>query len=185
MSKRNAMHKNTASTKSSSIPCTDQQLHGLLNRYQDNELEPAEREQVHAHLQSCQVCRRELSQLDLITLAVKELHEVEPEPSFNAVLMDRIRQKQESRSRWFSLKPALPSMAYSLIFLVFLGLGLLVNGFFAPTGQDSLQVNAGLNEDDLVLTQLLDETRQLSLLHVQDQTFDLFGDLNNRSGNRQ
>lgn len=168
MSKQNAVHTNTKSM------CTDQTVHALLNRYQDNELDSGPRERVHAHLQTCKACREELSQLERITLAVKELRSIEPAPSFNALLMDRIKQKQKAKSRWFAIRPVMSSMAYSLIFLLFLGLGLLINGFFVPSGQS--------NHEDLAFTQLLDESQQLSLLQVQDQTFDLLGDFNRQNG---
>jgi anti-sigma factor RsiW len=182
MSKQKARFTDTRSTGADS--CSNKQLHALLNRYQDNELEPTQRERVHAHLRECHVCREELDQMEQVAYAVRGLQEAEAEPSFNAVLMDRIKQKQTSLSGWaFRLPlPSLPSVAYSIVFLVCLGFGLLVNGFFAAPGQVNGETVRAQISQDLEITQLLDESQQLSLRHVQDQTFALLGDLGRDNG---
>ncbi|MCP5046768.1 MAG: hypothetical protein GY940_06325 [bacterium] len=161
--------------------CAGKEFQTLLNRYHDNELDAVTRERVSAHLNRCGVCREELILLEEVTAGVKQLSTVETGPGFTAMLMEKVNRQQE-KNRW-SLRLGFPSVVYSLVFIVFLGLGIAVNNFLVlPTAvpPEGLQTQP---VEEVYMAQLFDESRQLSLIDVQDTTMNLFNGQDNGQDN--
>jgi len=148
-----------------------------LSRYQDNELDPVTRAQLDTHLQGCDNCQKELLQLKELTTRVKHLPEVEAGPYFTARVMAKVMEKEKAKKSrwlaWFPLPPA-PSflkVIYTVVFIIFLLLGVLVNmntgspGTNSPAGGGS-----GQEQQELQMVRLLVESQDLSLINVQDTT---------------
>ena len=158
--------------------CKD--VNALLSKYQDNELAPAAREKIDAHLIKWDTCQQELALLEQVTARVKQLPEAETAPNFTPLVMAKVNQKQEEKSRWFGwLRP--PSLVYSFIFIIFLGLGFLANDRLTDSLQhlngDARQHQYG---QEVYMTQLLTESQNLGLINIQDKTMEL---LINNTGN--
>jgi len=153
------------------------EVSAYLSRYQDNELDPAARAQIDTHLQACAACREKLLQLEAVTTRVKQLPVVEAGPYFTTQVMGKIMEK-EKKSRWLawlplpSSSPSLLKAVYTVVFIIFLLLGVWVNmktGSPASnfpgsgdTGQDRQQ--------ELQMVRVLVESQDLSLINVQDKT---------------
>jgi anti-sigma factor RsiW len=147
----------------------------FLNRYQDDELDRETREKVRAHLSECAPCKQELEFLEHVTARVKQLPEVETTANFTAVVMGKIWEKEEQRTRWFKL----PSLAYSFIFILFLLLGLWFNRSMGSRVPD---LKTG-KDQPVYITQLLTESQDLQLINVQDNAIELLGvDNGNNNG---
>jgi anti-sigma factor RsiW len=157
-----------------------------LSRYQDNELDLETRRRVSAHLHRCAACGRELALLEQVTARVKHLPGLDAPLNFTAAVMGKIKEKEESRAfKWPGLPAPLASMAYSLVFIVFLLLGL----WFAagPAGQT---LSPGILDDlpdqpDAYIARTLEESRDLSLLSVQDSTLELLIQASENGGNHE
>ncbi len=155
------------------VPCQKKEVHGLLSRYQDNELDAVWREKISAHLEECSACRFQLQELAQVTRALQTLPEVDTSPYFTQQLMATVTQHYREKRSWSNLF-AMPSLVYSLVFIVFLGLGLW--GIGALSQPDMFPSNNDLKpqvqESDF--TRVFSQSQQLSLLHVQAQSFELF-----------
>lgn len=152
--------------------CKD--ITGFLSSFQDNELDPVSRGKIKAHLTECGACRRQLELLDRVTAGVKQLPEVETAPNFTALVMNKVGQGQEVTSRRFGWL-TLPAMVYSFIFILFFGLGFLANSRLAD-GPLNLNRDTAAVQDrhqEVYMAQLLTESRNLSLIDVQDKTMAL------------
>jgi anti-sigma factor RsiW len=141
-----------------------------LSRYQDGELENHLRETVEVHLEECSKCRRELVEMNAITGNIKRLPEVETGMNFTARVMATVQEKEKPR-RYF-----LPSLVYSLVFIIFCLLGLALN----PTLKSPLQEEADVDivavteaVDAVSASDLLAESQQLALINVQNSTFEM------------
>ncbi len=148
-----------------------------LSRYQDNELDPAARAQLDTHLQACAACREELLQLEAVTTRVKQLPVVEAGPYFTARVMGKVMEK-EKKSRWlawFPLPSSSPSFlkaVYTVVFIVFLLLGVWVNmKTGSPASNFPASGDAGQDrQQELQMVRVLVESQDLSLINVQDKT---------------
>jgi len=158
--------------------CKD--VNALLSKYQDNELAPAGREKIDAHLMKCGTCQQELALLEQVTAGVRQLPEAEIAPHFTPLVMAKVKQKQEEKSRWFGWL-TLPSVVYSFIFIIFLALGFLVDGRLTD-GPLNLNRDAGQDQysQEVYMAQLLTESQNLGLINIQDKTMEL---LVNNTGN--
>ena len=97
---------------------------------------------------------------------MKNLPQVESAASFTSAVMARV--KEQKKKSWLGL----PSMVYSLVFLLF-----FVLGFFL-TKESPTTIEP--EKETLYITQLLEESQSLALLSVQSETFNLLaGDKNN------
>jgi anti-sigma factor RsiW len=159
------------------MACDD--ANAFLSRYQDNEPDPAARARIDTHLQACETCQKELLVLNAVTARVKRLPEVEAGPYFTARVMGKVMEKEkEKKSRrlaWFplpSLSPSLSKVIYTIVCIIFLLLGVLVNMntgspvFDFPASGDSGQDQ----QQELQMVQVLVESQDLSLINVQDKT---------------
>jgi len=141
-----------------------------LNRYQDGELDKQLREEVDAHLEECQKCRQELRLLEIVTNGIKTLPEVEAQQNFSAQVMAKVKQTQGEKSRWFSL----PSLVYSIVFILFCFLGLMLNPNLKPQVKEPVKVStlsgsAAISD----YSALLAESQQLNLIEIQDRTIEM------------
>lgn len=132
----------------------------LLSAYQDNELEEKAKAEVHSHLMDCGNCQEEFQKLENLYARLKGLKEIEPVPNFTPLVMDKIRLKEQEKSRWF----ALPSLVYSFVFAVF-----LIIGFWFTTITTSLDESMK-QQEEIYISNLLVESQNLSLINIQDQT---------------
>lgn len=149
-----------------------------LSRYQDNELDPVTRAQLDAHLQICETCQKELLQLKAVTTRVKQLPEVETGPYFTARVMGKVMEKaKEKKSRWLQWfpvpsSPSLLKVIYTVVFIIFLLLGVWVNmGTDSPGSNFPAGAAPGQEQQqELQMVRLLVESQDLSLINVQDTT---------------
>lgn len=139
-----------------------------LNRYRDGEADERLCQKIQAHLAQCPDCTLELQLLDQVTAEVKNLPEIEPRLNFTAQVMSQIKEKE--RPRWFAL-PSLPSLAYSLVFIVFCILGLLLNSQLKIPKTEPIAMT--ITTDYADYPTLLAESQQLNLIEIQDKTIEM------------
>jgi len=157
--------------------CDD--ANAFLSRYQDNEPDPATRAQIDAHLQACENCQKELLHLKEITTRVKQLPEVEAGPYFTAQVMGKVMEKEkEKKSRWLawfplpSSSPSFSKVIYTVVCIIFLLLGVLVNMNTGSPGSN-FPASGDIGQDqsqELQMVRVLVESQDLSLINVQDKT---------------
>ena len=80
-----------------------------------------------------------------------------------------------------------PSIVYSLVFIIFLSLGLILNGFMVIEIPITIPVEAVGAQAETTVTQtngqdnqiagMMAESRSLNLMDVQDRTIEMFGNL--------
>ena len=144
-----------------------------MSRYQDNELGTEHHRAVEVHLGGCEACRGQLRQLELLVSELKAVPPEEPLPNFNARVMSGIKNR---RARTWLIRP---SYIYSLVFVVFCLLGLLLAPQWKNAGANpGAEEIAGITEmvENSLLAQYsneLAESRQLALMDVQESTFDM------------
>lgn len=140
----------------------------LLSSFQDNELIEKERAEIFSHLKKCEKCKHELEQLENLKKEIKNLNELEPIQNLTSLIMDKINRKK--RFNMFSI----PSLVYSFTFILFFILGFLING--------PLKNNVGNKQKEIYISNLLMQGQELSLINVQDKTFNMLynGDLNEK-----
>lgn len=141
------------------LTCTE--IKPYLSRYQDGEANDPLRGRIRRHLEECDHCGQELLLLEQVTGRVGHLPRVETQPNFTAQVMARVLEKERSKTRWF----ALPSVVYSLVFILVCLLGLLLNPALRTEEPDPAKITD--------YSTLLVESQRLNLLEVQDKTFDL------------
>jgi len=96
----------------------------LLTDYLDNQLKLPLRREAEAHLRDCPVCRRKVEEMSGLVDALHSLPKVSASDSFEAVLMEKIRQHQENlqhpRNLWalFSTHSRTFSAAAALILVM-------------------------------------------------------------------
>lgn len=152
-----------------------------LNRYQDGELELSLRPAVENHLEGCQACRRESAVMDAVTARLKA-RDIEPLSNFTAQVMGRVNRS--TQKRWFTL----PSFVYSMVFILFCLLGLLLNpNLKSPGPRDAPETTQILAESNLSdsYADLLAESQKLTLLEVQEGTLDIVYDGEPAGGNNE
>jgi hypothetical protein len=106
-------------------------------------------------------------ELETITSTIKRLPEVETGMNFTARVMSAVLEKEKPR-RFF-----LPSLVYSLVFIVFCLLGLALNPNLKPPAQDQAVAQAVEAVNAVTASDLLAESQQLALIKVQDSTFEM------------
>ena len=130
----------------------------LLSVYQDNEIEKKKPE-IQSHLIRCDSCRREFEQLEMVRNKIKNLGEIDPSPDFTPLVMEKIIKSE--KSRLFSL----PSVVYSLVFIVIFVIGFLVNIDFKS--------EISRKNPDVWISDVLLQSQNLNLLFIQDKTIDM------------
>ena len=139
----------------------------LLSCSQDKELDPLQEAILETHLQSCESCAKEWLLLNRLNDRLKQLPAVDPGPYFTSQVMGKVLETE----RVPTLSTAVLRWLYSLVFVVFLVLGVLANSgfslfhFHVRTGPDQAPAEKVVN--------LLVESQDLSLLNVQDTTVAL------------
>lgn len=152
---------NTANT-------TCREITPYLDRYRDGEADEGLRQKIQSHLAQCPDCTLELQLLDQVTAAVKNLPEIEPRLNFTAQVMAQIKEKEQPR--WF----ALPSLAYSIVFIVFCILGLLLNPQMKSPKTEPVPMTITTDSADYAdYSTLLSESQQLNLIEIQDKTIEM------------
>lgn len=149
---------------------TCNEITSYLSGYQDGELENHLRETVELHLRECPACRQQLLELQLLTDNIKSLPEVETSMNFTACVMSAVLEKEKPRRAF------LPSLVYSLVFILFCLLGLLLNpSLKSPARDDADAEMAAVTEavNAIDASSLLAESQQLALIKVQNSTFEM------------
>lgn len=139
------------------MKCED--IKKLLSSYQDKEINENNSINITAHLKVCRHCKQELKSLEKIIAGLKDLTDVEPEASFNSLVMKRL--KEVKRPTVFPM----PSIVYSLIFIIFFTLGFIINSILDTGNNQKLK--------KLSVVNLLLENQNLSLINVQDKTIKI------------
>ena len=159
-----------------------------LSSFQDNELDAAAKAAVQAHLDECENCREEYRALEAVYRGIDELRDVEPAQNFTAMVMSRVKRsataadkarftipavlrksrqdnkllansnKEKEKRRRF----AVPSFVYSMIFIVFFFLGILIT--------TNLKDGAPPDREEIYAANILIESQDLSLINIQDNT---------------
>ena len=168
--------------------CDD--VNAFLSRYQDNELDPLTRAKIDSHLQTCQHCQKELQRLKEITAGLKQLPEVDAGPYFSVQVMGKVMEKEkEKKSRWWAWfpltsSPSLSKAIYTIVCIVFLLLGILVNmNTGSPVSDFTASGDSGQGQQqEQQMVRLLVESQDLSLINVQDNTLAML--YNGNGGNR-
>jgi len=111
------------------MKCTD--VSRLLSPYQDHELDDNLRETIGEHLAFCSECRKEMEELDMITMDVAGIRDVEPGHNFTAEVMSAVKVYKEKS---YSGKLA---YIYSLVFTLFFILGIIVGPYSSGSSQKS------------------------------------------------
>ena len=140
---------------------TCKQILDNMSKYQDGELEATLSSRFKTHIQDCPHCQAEWEKSEEIQHLITELPTVEVKPHFTAQTMARIRAGREKKSFF---RP-IPALAYSLVFILCFTLGLLLNQSSA---------NGAFDPQNLNSRSLLMESQDLTLLAIQDNTFDFF-----------
>jgi putative zinc finger protein len=166
---------------SNGIICLEGDYRLLLNRYQDNELDLSSRQRLEEHVKTCAACRMELISLQSVQASLRGMTEVDTGLNFNARLMAKITEQPSVKAAgWLGVltgfRIQLPSVVYSLVFILFLAFGFWVQGALAdtPTAVGSITGNVlAKNQTEHDISDILSESQQLSLLQVQSQTLAL------------
>jgi predicted anti-sigma-YlaC factor YlaD len=132
-----------------------QKICHLLSPYQDNECDEETRSKIISHLQKCKRCRREYEKLEFIKKKITRLPKIEPESHLTANIMSKLVQKKEAR-----LLP-LPSVIYSIIFIIFFIMGVLINQDMEP------------QREEMTISQLLLQGQDLNMLLMEENPFYL------------
>jgi len=149
----------------------------LLNRYLDQHLPAPQQKDLRLHLEACTHCRRRLHSLTMVNDGLLHLPEVEPVSNLNALIMSKINTAPQPHRMW------LPSVLYSLVIMVFLALGLLLSDLPIDMNDgNEFVVQQVQAQQETQFEQLLNESRTLSLIHVQDTTMALLSDIDTQNG---
>jgi anti-sigma factor RsiW len=142
-----------------------QRIFPRLSAFADHEVGPSEWLEIESHLVGCENCRRELESLRAIASLLGQSPERELAVTFTPRLMGRLTATPHVRHR------LLPSLAYSLLFILAFSTGLwLTGGFNRPVTVDQPVVEISLDT-------VLQERQELALLAVQEMSLqDLGGD---------
>ena len=135
------------------------EVKNLLSLYQDDEIEGKVRSEIQFHLTECKNCSHDLEQMEIVQKGIKDLMEIEPAQNFTPLVMGKIKEREKSRLFF------LPSMVYSLVFIIFFILGFWVNIY--------LKDNIRKSPKEENISNLLLQSQNLSLLFVQDKTIDM------------
>lgn len=133
-----------------------------LSAYQDGELDPRTAGLVRTHLEQCDSCRREWRTLETIYTGLKARPATVAPEGFTARVMARVKEKPQPRPF------ALPRLVYSLVFALFLVLGLW---FTWMSGTPGSSLEAGT--EDITLAGLLVDSQDLGLINIQENTLAL------------
>lgn len=125
-----------------------------LSAFQDNELDEVSKARIAAHIKECEGCRLELKRMVQAVERMAQLPEVEPTDNFTALVMGRVKTRK--KLRWL----ALPSLVYSLIFILF-----FIVGWWLQT---TLKKPAPLMPKEELMAQVFYQSQNLSLSAVQD-----------------
>jgi predicted anti-sigma-YlaC factor YlaD len=139
-----------------------------LSSFQDNELAAGAKARVQAHLDECDNCRIEFLELEKICRGINKLRELEPAQNFTSLVMSQIKEKKNHRLF------ALPTLAYSLVFILFFFLGLLVTM--------NLKNVTTPDRDEMYVSNILMESQNLGLINIQDNTFAMLYDEGKKHG---
>jgi predicted integral membrane protein DUF2275/putative zinc finger protein len=103
------------------------EIQRLLASYCGDDLTPADRARIEAHLSLCPSCRSELADLETTLRLVRSQPEVEPPPWMTTRIMARVReQSQRQKQGWLQrlflpLHVKLPLEALALVLICFTG----------------------------------------------------------------
>lgn len=132
-----------------------------LSAYQDGELSFPQSRELERHLESCAACQSEWEALKDLIGNLCRLTPLAPAPDFSSRIMAGLQTQPEKKYR------LLPSLAYTLALLMIFISGFLLeissNGQPAPAPQPTTTFSA-----------VLEDSRELGLLAVQDSTLELF-----------
>ncbi len=145
-------------------------VQSLLSAYQDNEVDDNNRALISGHLETCALCRAEYRLLETLQQKMTAIPGLEAPSSFTPQVMGAITGKE--KVRWF----ALPSFVYSLVFIIVFALGF----FLATSVSVNWQEKEQLRKEEIVITNLLTESQNLSLINIHEQTFALLANGNNK-----
>jgi len=132
-----------------------------LSAYQDGELSVLQSRELEHHLESCAACQSEWEACKDLVGNLCRLTPSVPAPDFSSRIMAGLLMQPEKKYR------LLPSLAYTLALLTIFISGFLLeisaNGQLATAPQPTTTFSA-----------VLEESRDLGLLAVQDSTLELF-----------
>jgi len=152
------------------------QIESRLIAYLDGKLGPREREAVELHAQSCSRCAERITGFSEVFQALDSWKDIEPSPSFDARLDQRLEAEYSSAGWWGSLFPRLAPLPlrnaiFAMALLVVVSLAALTIRYspappreLARQQPEPLVVSAGVGVDDLTLYRNLPVLEDLDVL---------------------
>lgn len=156
-----------------------------LSRYQDGETTPEAARSIERHLDSCAHCTSELQLLRQVTTGVKSIPPVDAAGDFTAQAMSRIMETaaRESNAPELAARPfgfwKRPSLVYSFVFVLFLVFGFFINSHLGNgivNGNSEDPASAAVESGSAYIARVLNESQDLNLSNVQDQTVAILYD---------
>jgi hypothetical protein len=135
-----------------------------LSAYQDGELSLPQSRELERHLESCVSCQSESEANKDLVGNLCRLIPLAPTPDFSSRIMAGLRTRLEKKFR------LLPSLAYTLALLV-----IFIGGFLLEISTNDQP--ATTPQPTTTFSVVLEESRDLGLLAVQDSTLELFSNL--------
>jgi anti-sigma factor RsiW len=132
-----------------------------LSAYQDGGLSIPQSQELERHLEGCAACRSEWAAYKDLLGNLCRLTPLAPAPDFSSRVMAGLQTRPEKKFRW------LPSLAYSLALLA-----IFISGFLLETSANGQP--ATHPQPVPSFSAVLEESRDLGLLAVQDSTLELF-----------
>jgi len=129
-----------------------------LSALQDGECDPRSTRKIEDHLRKCPRCRGEYDSLGQTVNTLLATGTIDPHPGFIPSVMERIRSPKRS------LPGFSPSFVYATVFVFCLIFGFWLNSPRPPEVTPA---------SPYTLSRLLNENRQLSLIHVQNITWSM------------
>ena len=135
-----------------------------LSAYQDGELSVPQSRELERHLEGCAACQSEWEACQDLVGNLCRLTPLAPAPDFSSRVMAGLRTRPDKKYR------LLPSLAYTLALLV-----IFISGFLLEISTNGQPATAP--QPSITFSAILEESRDLGLLAVQDRTLELFSNL--------
>jgi predicted anti-sigma-YlaC factor YlaD len=132
-----------------------------LSAYQDGELSVLQSRELERHLESCAACQAELGALNELAGNLCRLTPPAPVPDFSSRIMAALRTRPEIKYR------LLPTLAYTVACLM-----IFISGFLLEISTNGQPATAP--QPSTTFSAVLEESRGMGLLAVQDSTLELF-----------
>lgn len=137
------------------------EMEAKLISYTDGRASDAERTAVERHIESCAACRARVAEFRGVWSALDEAPALEPSPSFDARLRQRIAAEPPARGGWFGWLMPWPRLALATALIALLAVWVATPLVQAPKENDTTAV---ILEQDIEDYDMLADFEALSTL---------------------